>query len=127
MMGKINRGWEGIDYVLSCFGKGANSAKEAYARFVEGGIRQGRREELIGGGLIRSIGGWNEVKRLKEKRQAHVMSDERILGDSDFVDSLLSRADERSERHYKLKRLGYNLDKIAEKVAEIYGWIRSKY
>ena len=45
------------------------------------------------------------------------MSDERILGDSEFVEVVLSQADEKYERHYELKRRGYDLDRIAE----IYG------
>ena len=49
------------------------------------------------------------------------MSDERILGDSEFVDAVLSQATERYERRYELKRHGYDLDRIAERVAEIYG------
>jgi len=49
------------------------------------------------------------------------MSDERILGDSEFVDRVLSRAGEKYERRYELKRQGYDLDRIAERVAEIYG------
>jgi len=53
--------------------------------------------------------------------QDHVMSDERILGDSEFVDSVLSQAEEKYERHYELKRQGYDLNRIAERVAEIYG------
>ena len=47
-------------------------------------------------------------------------SDERILGDSAFVEGLLSQADEAYERRYELKRLGYDADRIAKKVAEIY-------
>ena len=47
-------------------------------------------------------------------------SDERILGDSEFVESLLSKADEKYERRYLLKRRGYNLDTIARRVADIY-------
>jgi len=31
---------------------------------VEKGIEQGRRPELVGGGLIRSLGGWAEVKKM---------------------------------------------------------------
>ena len=53
--------------------------------------------------------------------QDHVMSDERILGDSEFVDAVLSQATERYERRYELKRHGYDLDRIAERMAEIYG------
>ena len=48
------------------------------------------------------------------------MSDERILGDSSFVENLLAQADERYERRYELKRLGYDADRIIERVAEIY-------
>ena len=53
--------------------------------------------------------------------QDHVMSDERILGDSEFVDSVLLHAEEKYERHYELKRQGYDLDRIAERVAGIFG------
>jgi len=121
VIGKHKRPWQDVDYVLSYFGRTAKSARKAYSNYVEGGIGQGRRGDLTGGGLIRSIGGWSEVKRLREQGQEHVMSDERILGDSEFVESLLSQADERYERHYTLKSLGYDLNSIAERVAEIYG------
>jgi len=50
-----------------------------------------------------------------------VMSDERILGESEFVDSVLFQAHERYERRYELKRQSYALDRIAKRVAEIYG------
>ena len=49
------------------------------------------------------------------------MSDEQTLGESEFVESVLSQADERYERRYELKRQGYDLDRIAKRVAEIYG------
>ncbi|MCK4390442.1 MAG: hypothetical protein KAV83_09435, partial [Desulfobacterales bacterium] len=39
--------------------------------------------------------------------------DERILGDSEFVEAVLSRANEKYDRHYELKRRGYDLDRIA--------------
>jgi predicted ester cyclase len=61
-----------------------------------------------------------EVKQLKRQGHEHVMSDERILGDSAFVENLLSQADEAYERRYELKRLGYDADRIAKRVAEIY-------
>jgi len=66
-------------------------------------------------------GGWSEAKRLRGMGKDHVMSDERILGDSDFVDSVLSQAKEGYERQYELKRRGYDLEVIAKKVAQICG------
>jgi len=120
LMGKKERPWQDGEYVLGYFGRTVGQAKKAYLNFMEGGIAQGRREDLTGGGLIRSVGGWTEVRQLKRQGHEHVMSDERILGDSAFVENLLSQADEQYERRYELKRLGYDADRIAKRVAEIY-------
>ena len=46
--------------------------------------------------------------------------DQRILGDSGFVLDVLKEAGENFERHYEMKRLGYNLDTIEDRVCEIY-------
>jgi chromosomal replication initiation ATPase DnaA len=48
------------------------------------------------------------------------MSDERILGGSASVDSLLSHAGEKYERQYELKRRSYDLNRVVKRVAEIY-------
>jgi len=119
-IGKKKRPWQDVEYVLGYFGKTTGQAKKAYVSFMEGGIGQGRRNDLTGGGLIRSVGGWAEVKHLKRKGHEHVMSDERILGDSAFVENVLSRADEAYERRYELKRMGYDTERIAKRVGEIY-------
>jgi len=49
------------------------------------------------------------------------MSDERILGDSDFVDSVISQSEEHFERRHRLKRQGYDLARIAGRVSEVLG------
>jgi putative transposase len=121
LMGRKKRPWQDVEYVLGYFGESVRSARKAYVAYVEEGVEQGRREELRGCGLIRSLGGWSEVKRLREKGSDHVMSDERILGDSGFVDSVLSQANEGYERRYELKRRGYDLERIATRVGEICG------
>ena len=43
--------------------------------------------------------------------------DKRILGDSEFVQSVLSQANDHFERYYELQRLGYGLNSVAYKVA----------
>jgi putative transposase len=95
------------------------SARQSYLRYLQEGVARGRREDLTGGGLIRSLGGWSEVKKHRGKTSAHVMSDERILGDESFVDSVIAQAAEEIDHHYELKRRGYDLDRIAGRVADI--------
>ena len=120
LMGKKQRPWQDVEYVLGYFGKTVGRSKKSYLNFMEQGLDQGRREDLTGGGLIRSVGGWTEVKELKRQGHEHVMSDERILGDSAFVENLLTQANEAFERHYELKRLGYDAGKVAKKVGKIF-------
>ena len=52
------------------------------------GVSVGRRPDLVGGGLLRSMGGWTVLKELR-KADIRVKGDERILGDNDFVKKTL--------------------------------------
>ena len=65
---------------------------------------------------MRSLGSWTEVKKLRLKGQDRVKGDERILGESDFVLKMLDQANEKYNRHYELKSLGYDLKKIEQRV-----------
>lgn len=121
LMGKIERPWQDIEYVLGSFGERVSIARRKYLRYVEAGVSQGRREDLVGGGLIRSLGGWAEVKGEREKVWDRIKGDERILGGSDFVNTMLAEAGEQLEVRYRLKRMGYDLKKVAERVGELYG------
>jgi len=121
LMGKKDRPWQEVSYVLGYFSNTSRSARKAYLSYMESGLAQGHRDDLVGGGLIRSLGGWSEVKSLRLKGQDHIMSDERILGESEFVDAVLSQANEKYERRYELKARGYTLNRIAERVAELSG------
>jgi len=44
--------------VLSYFGETESKARAMCLSYMEEGIGFGRRPELVGGGLIRSLGGW---------------------------------------------------------------------
>ena len=59
------------------------------------------------------------IKTLR-RAKIHFKSDERILGDSDFVDKVLKTADEVLERKYQLKTQGYDLNALAGRVAELF-------
>lgn len=50
----------------------------------------------------------------------HYKSDERVLGDSDFVEKVLKAADESLERKYRLASEGYDLNRLVDRVAEIF-------
>lgn len=132
IMGKHKQVWHESREVLSRFGEQAGPARRKYRDFVARGIEQGRRTDLTGGGLIRSAGGWAAVSEMR-KAGARVKSDERILGDSDFVNQVLSQADEAFERRFALKAQGIDLDCIAARVASLLDmavedvWIQGRY
>ena len=54
-------------------------------------------------------------------RYIHMKSDERILGDGDFTQSVLDEAKERLEERYRLRAQGYDLEKIAMRVSSELG------
>ncbi|MBN2418641.1 MAG: hypothetical protein JXL81_04600 [Deltaproteobacteria bacterium] len=41
-----------------------------------------RRPELVGGGLDRSMGGWDEIKKMRLTGQDRIKSDQGIFGES---------------------------------------------
>jgi putative transposase len=118
VVGKVKRDWQQVNYVLGFFGKKKSDARKAYRHFVEHGVKQGHRPELVGGGLIRSVGGWAALRDLRDEA-VRVKGDERILGDSDFVEAVLKEADEQLERRYRLKAEGFDLEQVAERVAAV--------
>jgi len=78
-MGNIRHEWQDCDTILSYFGKRRKEAIEKHEEFIKGGIHEGHRPDLIGGGLLRSLGGWSQVKSLR-RVGSKIYSDERILG-----------------------------------------------
>ncbi|MDD5171178.1 MAG: transposase [Syntrophales bacterium] len=118
LIGKLKNPWQEKEGILTQFGKGLVSARHAYRLFVEEGIEKGRRQDLTGGGLIRSAGGWEGLK-LKRAEGNYQRSDERILGDSDFVSQILGQTEEILEKHHALRSGGMDLEKIARRVSEL--------
>jgi len=121
LMGKCNREWQEIKYVLSLFGQSTGTARKLYLAYVDAGANQGRRPELVVGGLIRSLGGWRAVSKKRLKKAERLKGDQRILGESDFVAQILEEAEEKYERSYELQSMGYNLEVISKRVCELLG------
>jgi REP-associated tyrosine transposase len=120
LMGKCPNDWQDVDMILRLFGRRLSSARGAYRSFVEKAVAVGRRPELTGGGLVRSVGGWGALKSLG-KGKAHLKGDERILGDSDFVEAVLEAQSEKLERRYRLEAEGFDIEKVIKRAAEISG------
>jgi REP element-mobilizing transposase RayT len=120
LMGKVPRDFQDTDYVLRFFNNKLSIARKGYRAYIAKGIELGRRPELVGGGLIRSAGGWSVVKELRQG-QSRMKGDERILGDSEFVQSVLDVAKEQYEKRNRLLTRGYNFEKIVKQVAAHFG------
>jgi len=120
ILGYQKNNWQDIDYVLRLFDKKLGTARRRYREFVRKGIEQDKRHDLIGGGLVRSQGGWTAVEALG-RMGAYQKGDERILGDSSFVQEVLSQANERLEQKYRMTSKGLTLERLTERVAELMG------
>lgn len=93
ILGVIERKWQATDDVLGRFSNKRKVAKRLYREFVEAGVAQGRRPELVGGGLLRSYGGWRGVRELKNGREKY-RSDERVLGSTSFIEKIAEEAEQ---------------------------------
>ncbi|MCJ7546677.1 MAG: transposase [Deltaproteobacteria bacterium] len=119
LLGNVTCDWQDTDYVLSLFGRGVSSARRAYASFIAEGIGQDRRPELAGGGLLRSIGGWSALA-VNRSKGLRLMSDERILGSSEFVENVLKRADEEYDRRTFARREGLDMDILIDRISDYF-------
>ena len=103
--------------MLGQFHRKEREAIRAYRRFMEEGKDLGRRPELVGGGLVRSLGGWAQVVSFRRKG-IRASSDDRILGSSEFVDHLLLEADEREKETLRLSAKVQDLTFLARRIAK---------
>jgi REP element-mobilizing transposase RayT len=115
IMRKVERTWQDTETVLAYFGKREKRAVERYEDFVRKGIASGRRPELVGGGLIRSLGGWSQVLSLR-RTGSKVFSDERILGSSEFVQDVISEAEEKAKETLRLSSKLPDLASLAKQI-----------
>ncbi len=111
LAGKRGNDWQDKNYVLGFFGSRGKKAVRAYREFMEAGKGLGQRPELVGGGLIRSMGGWSCVLSLRKKGEPEAY-DERILGDGDFVQAILEEADQKLARQIRSRKKAGPLSRL---------------
>jgi putative transposase len=117
IMGNIRHEWQDSDTILFYFGKRRKKAIEKYEEFIKGGIHEGRRPDLVGGGLIRSLGGWSQVKSLR-RVSGKIYSDERILGSSEFVKEAIIDVEEKVKETLRLKNEIMDLESLVDKICD---------
>ena len=115
LMGVIKREWQDTETILSFFGRQRRDAVKSYSQYVSDGVHEGRRSDLVGGGLVRSMGGWSEVLSLR-RRGMGLVSDARILGGNDFVSRLLSEADRKEKDILRLSKKMADFASLVKKV-----------
>ncbi len=119
LLGHKRHPFQDVGTILAFFDKTPLAARKKYRVYVQKGIDHGRRPDLIGGGLIRSAGGWAAVKDLR-RANARLKGDERILGDKDFINSVLEIAQEQLAHKYRLAAEGFDFEKVVERVAAVF-------
>lgn len=120
LIGRHPRPWQETGSVLQRFAARMGRARAQYRAFVADGVRQGSRPQLMGGGLIRSAGGWTAVQELRRGREGYA-ADERILGRSEFVESLLREVEEAEAKRAIIAKKVPDLPTLVRRVARAGG------
>jgi putative transposase len=111
LTGRQKNDWQERDSLLGFFGSTERKAVRAYREFVAAGKDLGPRPELVGGGLVRSLGGWSQVVSLRQRGEPEAY-DDRILGSGDFVQAVLEEADRKLTRQIRAQKKAGSLARI---------------
>jgi hypothetical protein len=118
-MGESKGPWQNVDDILAYFGKRKSEAIKKYELFVAAAKNGGKRAEFTSGGLIRIVGGWKEAVSLRRTKE-NWLADERMLGDSAFVEKALKDAEHNFAMRDKFLRAGWTFDRLINKVTDHY-------
>jgi putative transposase len=113
LMGARELAGQKADDILLYFSKRQKSAREKYETFVADGVKQGKRKELVGGGL----------RRVLQLAGEGFLSayDDRVLGSGDFIEQL--RQEKGLQERLEARLL---LAQLIEHVASVSGIDREK-
>ena len=125
LMNKRKAAFQKTDEVYRLFCRNRREGRREYRKFIKQGLNEGVREDLTGGGLIRSMGGWQEVLKMHKSKRRE-LSDERILGHGDFVEKVLKSVEEMKTSDAALRDKGWTPERVLERVEEITGVCRKE-
>jgi putative transposase len=125
LLGRRQSDWQETEYVLRQFGIERRRAIRSYREFMEDGRSKERRPDFVGGGLVRSHGGWSRVLSLRERgeRPEH---DSRILGQGEFVEKMMREADERLARQIRRGKGKGSVDAVIKRMCHEEGVIEQE-
>ena len=124
IMGKKSNDWQNIDEVLGNYSTKKTVARRRYRSFINDGVTL-KLENMDGGGLIRSYGGWQEIIKKRKNHEARI-GDERILGDSDFIQQVIKQDDLKLEEEIMFKNQGWDIGKLVKYVCHHFDIDRSQ-
>ena len=104
LLGRATMEVQETNAVLSRFGKSRARAQRGYRQFVADGVATGHRDDLIGGGLKRSLQSCGASREI-------IAYDERVLGSGEFVE-MVTPGNDRVERGNHLPSLSDLCQKV---------------
>jgi len=119
IMGSQPQSWFNQKAVLRLFGQQRKPAMNRYRDFIKASVKNSVNPDLSGGGLVRSYGGWDSVKELRKEHEIRI-GDERILGDSDFVQAVLKKDELSITKKTDWQRKGWDLKKLVNVVCDYF-------
>lgn len=114
LIGSHKNSWQEIDEVLKYFGNQVAEARANCTKFMEDGIKQGRRPEFSGGGLTHRNKDNKSLPKAKE-RNSEDAHDPRILGSPHFRKEIFANL--RLQQFSEKNGLQMTLKDLTEKVA----------
>ncbi len=116
LVGELKNAWQDDQYTLQWFGKKKKKSRIDYLEYIREGISEGKRDDLMGGGLLRTAGGWKGLKELRRRGES-TMGDERMLGDGSFIEEALKQNND-----LKLPVANpYTIDRLSEDACNHFG------
>ncbi len=114
VIGNHKRPGQVVEEILLRFGDTLEESRQGYFKFIQDGVHQGKRNDLVGGGKKRS----NKI--LTEPLNNGEISDERVLGTGDFVERLRSEVGLQQKMAMRLQ-----LPELAARVEKYFGCERN--
>jgi REP element-mobilizing transposase RayT len=118
VIGKRKAAWQDVDGLLGHFAEHRSGALREYLRYLLAGIGEKENVDLLGGGLIRSAGGFSALAGRRRAKE-YERGDARILGDGEFVNRVLRETERGDQRARKTGSMKW--EQVKSKICRHFG------